>query len=544
MLNLRTWRITTRIGALVVGLGVLIICLAVWLGLLLQRSLLEEKMAGVDTALNTANSILAYYAGQVDNGHMSLALAQRQAAEVVGTLRYLGDNYLLILDLDYRMIMHPTAPALVGKALGDFKDQNGKPFSRQFVDGARQQGRVLVDYYFPRANGGPAEYKLSEARLFKPWGWVVASGIYPSDVQRVVNRVLVAPAWISAVVLLGLMLFAWMIIRSITRPLRETVDALGAAVSGQTDLTLRLPAVGNDELTQLSRSVNSLIHAAHDVSQGTAVASGQVLRLSDDLGEVTAATQSSIDHQLLETDSLVTAMNEMVATVQDVARNAAVAADATRLAEEQASDGQHIVQSTIDAIQQLVEALFVTHAMVKQLEADSSRVGSVLDVISAIAEQTNLLALNAAIEAARAGEYGRGFAVVADEVRTLAQRTQTSTVEIKQIIEQVQSGASGALERIVANVETARVPVEISAKAGDALKRITQSAATVSDMTLQIASAAEQQAVTADEISRTLARIHTLVTVSGASSVSTRDSSEALRRLARVLEGQVEQLRL
>ncbi|UHH32774.1 methyl-accepting chemotaxis protein [Pseudomonas veronii] len=544
MLNLRKWRITTRIGALVVGLGVLIICLAIWLGLLLQRSLLEEKMAGVDTALNTANSILAYYAGQVENGHMSLALAQRQAAEVVGTLRYLGDNYLLILDLDYRMIMHPTAPALVGKALGDFKDQNGKPFSRQFVEGAREQGRVLVDYYFPRANGAPAEYKLSEARLFKPWGWVVASGIYPSDAQRVVNRVLVAPAWISAVVLLGLMLFAWMIIRSITRPLRETVEVLGAAVSGQTDLTIRLPAVGNDELTQLSRSVNCLIHAAHEVSRGTAVASGQVLRLSDDLGEVTAATQTSLDHQLLETDSLVTAMNEMVATVQDVARNAAVAADATRLAEGQASDGQHIVQSTIDAIQQLVEALFGTHALVKQLEADSSRVGSVLDVISAIAEQTNLLALNAAIEAARAGEYGRGFAVVADEVRTLAQRTQASTVEIKQIIEQVQSGARGALERIVANVETARVPVEISARAGDALKRITQSAATVSDMTLQIASAAEQQAVTADEISRTLARIHTLVTVSGASSVSTRDSSDALRQLARVLEGQVEQLRL
>lgn len=130
-----------------------------------------------------------------------------------------------------------------------------------------------------------------------------------------------------------------MIIRSITRPLRETVDALSAAVSGQTDLTLRLPAVGNDELAQLSRSVNRLIHGAHDVSQGTAVASGQVLRLSDDLGEVTAATQSSLDHQLLETDSLVTAMNEMVATVQDVARNAVVAADATRLAEKQPAMG-------------------------------------------------------------------------------------------------------------------------------------------------------------------------------------------------------------
>lgn len=544
MLILRKLRITTRIGFLAIGMGVLIICLATWLGTVLHRTLLEEKMTGVDTALETAGNVLDHYARQVENGYMSLEQAQREAAEVVGTIRYLGGYYLLILDLDNRMVMHPTEPALVGKQLADFKDKNGKPFSRQMVEGARDHGKAVIDYYFPRDNGAEPEYKVSQVRLFKPWGWVIASGIYPSDVQGVVNRVLVAPVVVSVFVLLGLGLFAWLLIRSITRPLRETVEALSGAVNGQTDLTLRLSTVGNDELAQLGRSFNSLIQAAHEISRGMTQASGQVSRLSEDLDEITAVAQTGMERQQLETDSLVTAMTEMVATVQDVARNASVAADATRQAEEQASDGQQIVEATIESIRELVDALASTYEVVEQLAADSSQVGSVLDVISSIAEQTNLLALNAAIEAARAGEYGRGFAVVADEVRTLAQRTQKSTLEIKQIIERVQDGARDAVERIGANVETARQPVATSARAGSALELITTSASTISDMTLQIASAAEQQAATADEINRSIARIHEVAAVSGASIGKTRGSSDALRELSAVLHEQVEQLRV
>ncbi|WP_278929407.1 MULTISPECIES: methyl-accepting chemotaxis protein [Pseudomonas] len=542
MIGLRHLRISTRITVLVIGITLFVVLLSGWLGLTLQRSLLQEKMAGVGTALDTASTLLAHYEKQAEEGHLSRAEAQRQAAEMVSRIRYLGDNYLLILDLQHRMLMHPKAPALVGKSQADFKDVNGKPFAREMIDRAVAQGRGTVEYWFPRAAGQTPEFKVSEVVLFKPWGWVLASGIHPQDVRHEVNTVLRMPALLVLVALLGMALCAWLLIRSITRPLNHTVQALARATDGHTDLTLRLPTDGFDELTQVAHSFNRLVEAAHRVTRSMAKASQRISSTSDSLGQITEAAQRSMQAQQLETDSVVTAMSEMVSTVQDVAHNASVAASATRDAEQQATAGSATVRDAGEAIGALAEALEHSRSVVDQLATDSGSVGRVLDVITAIAEQTNLLALNAAIEAARAGEHGRGFAVVADEVRTLARRTQQSTLEIQQIINRVQAGASQAAAQIGANVESAQQPVAASARAGQALALIDASASTVSQMTLQIASAAEQQAATADGINRSVTRIHDASTVSARTIEQTRQSCDELRALAQQLEEQVGQV--
>ena len=542
MIGLRHLRISTRITVLVIGITLFVVLLSGWLGLTLQRSLLQEKMAGVGTALDTASTLLAHYEKQAEEGHLSRAEAQRQAAEMVSRIRYLGDNYLLILDLQHRMLMHPKAPALVGKSQADFKDVNGKPFAREMIDRAVAQGRGTVEYWFPRAAGQAPEFKVSEVVLFKPWGWVLASGIHPQDVRPEVTTVLRMPALLVLVALLGMALCAWLLIRSITRPLNHTVQALARATDGHTDLTLRLPTDGFDELTQVAHSFNRLVEAAHRVTRSMAKASQRISSTSDSLGQITEAAQRSMQAQQLETDSVVTAMSEMVSTVQDVAHNASVAASATRDAEQQATAGSATVRDAGEAIGALAEALEHSRSVVDQLAADSGSVGRVLDVITAIAEQTNLLALNAAIEAARAGEHGRGFAVVADEVRTLARRTQQSTLEIQQIINRVQAGASQAAAQIGANVESAQQPVAASARAGQALALIDASASTVSQMTLQIASAAEQQAATADGINRSVTRIHDASTVSARTIEQTRQSCDELRALAQQLEEQVGQV--
>ena len=539
MPSLRNLRIRTRILLLTISVVLFILCLSLWLGSVLQRNLLEEKMSGVGTALDTAANLLAHYDKQDHDGHLSLAEAQRQAAEVVGGIRYLGDNYLLILDLDYQMVMHPTAPALVGKRVADFKDVNGKLFARDMIEGARGLSRAVVDYWFPRAGSQEPEYKVSEVRLFQPWGWVLASGIHPQDVSQVVNRVLLAPGVVALLVLVVMGLFAWLLIHSIIRPLNDTVSALSCATRGHTDLTLRLPTDGNDELTQVAHSFNRLVDAAHQVTSSMALASQSISRAGDDLGDVTEAAESSMAAQQQEADSVVAAMTQMVATVQEVAHNASVAATATQGAERQAGAGSGAVRETVDSISALVNELEASRQAVDQLAIDSSSVGRVLDVITAIAEQTNLLALNAAIEAARAGEHGRGFAVVADEVRTLAKRTQQSTLEIQQIVERLQSGASRAAGRIGATVAAAQQPVSASGRAGEVLELLSASAGTVSQMTFQIANAAEQQAVTADEINRSISRIHVASSSNGQAIQRTRKSCEQLRELARQLEEQV-----
>lgn len=326
----------------------------------------------------------------------------------------------------------------------------------------------------------------------------------------------------------------------------RAVDSLETASArlADGDLLAAVDYQGRDELGRVAAAFNAMRLRMHEMITQVANATGQVAAASEETTAVTVQTSDGIRRQQSETEQVAAAMNEMSATVQDVARNAASAAEAAHAADADAANGRKVLARTVEVINMLAREVENATGVIRSLQDDSNNIGSVLDVIRAIAEQTNLLALNAAIEAARAGEAGRGFAVVADEVRTLASRTQQSTSEIQAMIEKLQGGAANAVKVMETGHRQAGEGVTQVAEAGAALESILQAVTTINDMNAQIASAAEQQSAVAEEINRNIVTVSEIAEQTSVGSQQTAATSEELAQLAAQLQSLVGQFRV
>jgi methyl-accepting chemotaxis protein len=314
----------------------------------------------------------------------------------------------------------------------------------------------------------------------------------------------------------------------IIAPLTDLALKLQDICSGDGDLTARLDVKGKTEFAWVAGSFNTFVKKIAKTISNISNTSEKLASASHNLAQISASTEQGVERQLAETTQVATAMEEMTATVQEVARNAVNASDAASTADTEAATGKSIVTHAVDQINQLASEVENAANVIHELENDSNSIGEVLSVIQGIAEQTNLLALNAAIEAARAGEQGRGFAVVADEVRTLASRTQNSTLEIQQTIERLQNRAKQAVSVMDNGRKQAASSVEQAASAGESITTISERIDTINDMNNQIAGAAEEQTAVAEEINR---NINNISTVTNETSTGARKTSEACKEL-------------
>ena len=270
----------------------------------------------------------------------------------------------------------------------------------------------------------------------------------------------------------------------------------------------------------------------------------QVAAAAEEMHAITEQTSQGIHRQNGEIQMAATAVNEMSAAVEEVARNANHTSDASREAEQSAETGRRQVSVTRDTIVQLTGKLEGTSQVISRLAQEALSIGQVLEVIRTIAEQTNLLALNAAIEAARAGDQGRGFAVVADEVRALAQRTQSSTQEIERMIGAIQNASQESVGAMQQSSEFASRSQALASEADQALQQIAERVGQINEMNLVIASAAEEQAQVAREVDRNLVAIRDIAEQSADGASQTSSASDELARLATDLNGMVQRFRL
>ncbi|MBV7566526.1 methyl-accepting chemotaxis protein [Pseudomonas sp. PDM27] len=460
---------------------------------------------------------------------IDIALDALQAA-AVDSQRDLFNSagHMLIVSGTGVLAAYSVDAGKVGKSIGDTLGADGKDILQLLGSGAPkilQQGDLIR-----------AVYPVSPIADAKAWAVVIdlpkqvllADSVklqaVLDDAQQSGTIKALSVAVIAGVI--GLLLM-WLTASGVTRPINSVAQMLKAIASGDGDLTQRLHYSKQDELGELvswfNRFLDKLQPTIAQIKQSITDARGT----ADQSSEIARQTSEGMQVQFREIDQVATASNEMSATAHDVANSASNAANAAKGADQSARDGMSIIERSTRDINQLADEVSKAVTEVEALAVNSEQIGSVLEVIRSIAEQTNLLALNAAIEAARAGESGRGFAVVADEVRNLAKRTQDSVEEIRLVIERIQSGTRG----VVATMHSSQTQAHSNAgqiqQAVQALSKISDAVTVISDMNLQIASAAEQQSAVAEEVNRNVSAIRTVTeTLTGQATESAQISSQ------------------
>ena len=419
-------------------------------------------------------------------------------------------------------------PAKVGKNLIDTLGAEGK----EIVQLLGSDNRTILE----QDNTIRAVYPLKPLADDKSWGIVIKlpKAVLLADnvkLQAVLDKAqasgtLKALLVAAVAALLGLLL-VWLTATGVTRPINSVAAMLKDIASGDGDLTQRLAYSKKDELGELvtwfNRFLDKLQPTIAQIKQSISEARGT----ADQSSAIARQTSEGMQVQFREIDQVATASNEMSATAHDVANSASNAASAARGADQSAREGMSIIEQSTRDITTLADEVSKAVSEVEALAVNSEQIGSVLEVIRSIAEQTNLLALNAAIEAARAGESGRGFAVVADEVRNLAKRTQDSVEEIRQVIERIQSGTRGVVATMHSSQQQAQSNAGQIHQAVQALGKISDAVTVISDMNLQIASAAEQQSAVAEEVNRNVSAIRTVTeTLTGQATESAAISSQ------------------
>ncbi|MBB1487665.1 methyl-accepting chemotaxis protein [Oceanospirillum sediminis] len=532
--NLRSmairWRLASMLLVTLAGMAIL----AVVALNEIRFSMQEEKSLKTQHLVEAAHQMLDFWHRKVETGELSPSEARNHALDSLKAMRYGDNDYFWVQDMQGNIVMHPTRQNLEGRSVLHIKDPDGIYMFKEMTELAGTHGKGVIHYSWPKPGQDKAIKKVAYIEYEPQWGWIIGSGIYLDDIDK--------QFWSSArlfIIIAGIVaaIIAVMVITisgSIIRPINRTVEAMDEISQGEGDLTRHIEAEGDDEICRMVRHFNRFVDKIHDLVYEARQSTNQVATAAEELDTITTNSSKLIQKQTDETDQMATAIDEMTQTIEDVARNAADAAEAARKADLQAAHGSDKVAAAIDSLSHLVSKVQSSANVIHQLEERSEAIGSVLGVIRDVAEQTNLLALNAAIEAARAGEQGRGFAVVADEVRQLAGRTQQSTEEIHSIISALQQTAGTAVTEMRSSLNQADQTVDVANQANEALQIIRDAVTQINTMNMQIASAAEEQTAAASEISK---NVSNMVELANQGNAWTQDTATASHEMAQLAEG-------
>lgn len=512
----------------------------------------EQRKYLVSSQVETAISYAAALDKKAKTGAITEDEAKKTFLFFIENARYKGKEYYWVQQKTDsknpvpKVILHPIVPALNGTFPNAEKFNQAKESTNSkgiFTKLKNQNlfvafddiGEGFVKYMWPKSKDNPKLYeKTSYVKIFKPWGWIIGNGVYSDDIWDIV--IALGYTILIGASLIGIWSFFPPWLGSRVDSKRMELAILPCDAVGKGDLTVNC---GMDRMLNdygiLSRAINFMKNSLKPLVIEVKNGIEQLSSTATELFATQKSLKEGVDGANGQIMTVVTAVEQMSATSADIAQNSILAAQSADMAHKTAVDGVKVVQETIDGMARISQKVIQSAKTVEELGAQSNEIGEMVGTIEDIADQTNLLALNAAIEAARAGEQGRGFAVVADEVRNLATRTTDATKQIANIIKAIQLQIDAAVKAMKEGVSEVEKGTRSSEESGRVLQNILSGVSGVTIQISQIATAAEEQACTTNEIAGNVMLISEIIhqTAKGIG-----DTAEAARNLSVLAEGQ------
>lgn len=468
-----------------------------------------------DSSLNTLTLFINYRTSD-GKSVAGIGMGINQVSDLIRNYTVGEQGLAFLADQEGNVQIHPDKSIKSGTNLGTLFDSN---IQENLLN------KDAINILQTSSHGG----RFLAAKFIPSLNWFVVIEIPTSEIFTPINNTSMQLVFMNIIVASLLIAIGLWVALGVARPIVRAAGMLGDIASGDADLTQQMKVDTKDEVGKLAMSFNSFVGQLHSLITAIASNSKEVNNIAQNLAASSNSTQRNTEEQQQSVDMIATAMNEMGATVHEIARNANETANAAKQSATETDSSQQIVNSSIEDINSLFGKMQSASEVIQTLAQDVGEISSVLEVIRGISEQTNLLALNAAIEAARAGEQGRGFAVVADEVRTLAQRTQESTEEINNMIHKLQGGAKDAVTAMEEGIETAKSSVENADKAGESLDNITAAIGIITDLSIQVATATEEQSSVVEELNSHILNIKNM---SDSNAIETKNINDQCQTLS------------